>query len=357
MRRTFSLALAAVGLCAIAGGPARADEPGPGSGFCDWVEGVAASESALLLSPELFASFGYLDQGVVADAPEATGDDLRLIAGVRYSLTGALEGLTVRRRARAQCRRYRAAAGVQSATQRRALAARARVLDAALRRAEEMLQAAERDVAGRRMTAQDAAATRIRVDELRALAAATRAEIAALGAAAGGAEDGAGALRAFHEADAEVMRQEGRLRRARAWDLSVRVGHDSFLGPADDDRSSLFAVVSVGVNLGALFQGGAEERAASGRRRFVQDEQPAGGEPALHHLRVLGREERRRAEETAVLVADLEQQLRDLERIGSETGRRTRQMLWFEWVKVKAEHEYLRAHVDGITALVGELDR
>ena len=359
MRRPLSIALgSALGAAlaaALAAPAARAEESA--SGYCDWVEGVAASESALLFSPAVFASLGFLDQGPIAIAPEATGDDMRITAGVSYRITGVIEGIAVRRRARAECRRHRALARVGDATLRRALEARAAVLEEALGRSDRLLDRTERDLAGRRVTAQDATALRLRVDELRARAARTRAEIAALGAPGGGGEgegDAGGALLAYHQADREVARQEARLRRTRAFDLSVRAGYDAFTGPIDDDESPLFAVVQVGVNLGALLPGGAEERAASGRRRFIEEERGGAAEPSLRALRVLAAEQRRRAEQTAVLVADLEKQLADLEQVGGDTGRRFRDTVWFELVKVRAEHAYLRAHAAGLAALVGE---
>ena len=357
MRRPLSIALASALGVALAAPAARAEEPA--SGYCDWVEGVAASESALLFSPAVFASLGFLDQGPIAIAPEATGDDMRITAGVSYRITGVFEGIAVRRRARAECRRHRALARVGDETVRRALEARYAVLEKALGRSDRLLDRVERDLAQRRVTAQDATALRLRVDELRALAARTRADIAALGAPGGGGSGGSGgeaggALLAYHQADREIARQEARLRRARAFDVSVRAGYDAFTGPIDDDESPLFAVVQVGVNLGALLQGGAEERAASGRRRFVEQERGGAGEPSLRALRVLAAEQRRRAEQTGVLVADLEKQLADLERVGGETGRRFRDTVWFELVKVRAEHAYLQAHAAGLAALVGE---
>lgn len=345
-RRPYVMALAAS--CALAAplASARAD------GYCDLVEGVASSESALLFAPELFASYGYLDQGVILTIPEASGDDTRLTAGVSYRLSGIVEGFAVKNRARADCERHLALGRLQRATVFRGLAARARVLDDAALRADRILEIIERDFKQRRATAQDVTATRLRVDEIRALAAANRSEIVRLGALKRGGDTG-GAVRDYYAADDEVQKQEGRLRRLRAVDVSVRFGYDAFTGPIDDDENPLFGVVSVGVNLGALFQGGAEERAAAGRRRYVREEREGNGEPSLRQLRSLAEQEKQRAEQTAVLVEDLEQQLADLKDVGGETGRRYRETVWFELVKVKAEHEYHKAYAAGLADLAG----
>ena len=340
------MVLATWSALAVPAATARAD------GYCDFVEGVASSESALLFAPELFATYGYLDQGPVVTIPEASGDDTRLTAGVAYRLSGIVEGIAVKSRARADCDRHRALGRLQRATAYRGLAARARILDDAVERADRILEMVDRDFAQRRATAQEVTATRIRVDEIRALAAATRSEIVKLGAVKGKGGTG-GAIRDYYAADDEVMRQEGRLRRLQAWDVSVRVGYDAFTGPIDDDENPLFAAVSVGFNLGALFQGPAEERAAAGRRRFVREERSGATEPTLRQLRLLARQEKERAQRTAVLVEDLERQLADLKDVGGETGRRYREMVWFELVKIKAEHEYHKAYAAGLAELAG----
>jgi hypothetical protein len=318
-------------------------------GYCDHVEGVAAAERALLYAPELFGSVGFVEQTAAIDAPEQTSDDLRITAGIRYRLGGLYQAGVVRRRARADCRRHHALSQVQDATAYRALAARVRVLDDALAQAEQMLDDARADLAARRATTQEVTATRLRVDELRELAAQGRIALEALPAPADGSSP-AGALAAFYAADAEVERQDGRLRRARAWDVSVRVGYDRFLAN-DADETPVFAVVSVNFNLGWLVQGSANRRAADGRRRAVRDDR---GVVAIDRLRAMLAIEQRRQDEAGVLVADLEDQLEQLRRIGGDSSRRHRATVWFEWVKLKAEHAYLAAHVESLQAVLGE---
>jgi hypothetical protein len=340
------LATRALAACCALSTRAHAD------GYCDWVEGVASSESALLFAPELFASYGVLDQGPVVTVPDASGDDTRLTAGVAYRLTGIVEGFAVRSRAEADCSRYRALSRLRRGTVHRALTARARILNDAARRADRIMERIERDLGQRRTTAQEVTATRIRVDEIRTMAANTRSEIAALGEVGEG--DSKGAIRAYFDADGEVERQEGKLRRLKAWDVSLRVGYDAFTSPIDDDESPLFAVVSVGFNLGALFQGPGESRAAAGRRTYVREERATSTEPTIRQLRLMARQERQRAEETSVLVEDLEKQLEELKEVSGDTGRRFREMVWFELVKIKSEHEYHRAYADGLAELAGD---
>ncbi|KAB2886461.1 MAG: hypothetical protein F9K40_22115, partial [Kofleriaceae bacterium] len=83
---------AAVAVLATAA-TARAD------GYCDHVKAVAAAESATLVAPELFTSFGYVEQPAAAAIPTTTSDDLRFTLGVKYSLGNLYEGAVTRRRA------------------------------------------------------------------------------------------------------------------------------------------------------------------------------------------------------------------------------------------------------------------
>lgn len=342
---SFAAVVSAV-LVAASAGPAAAE----GDAYCDYVEGVAAAESALLLSPELFGTFGYIDQPV-GSAPEATSNDLRVTAGVQVRLGSMYQGLLTRRRAKADCRRSRALDQVDAGTLRRALDAQAKVLDAALPRAKKILAQADADLRARRASAAEVTATRVRVDALRELATRTRAELEALPAASSG--NAGAALGAYHHADAEVEDAEASLRRAEAWQLDLRVGYDQFLDEQDD--SPYFAMVSVGFNIGWLFQGGANQRAASARRRMVREQHAAGRANATTaRLRAMLEVETRRAEETAALAGDLEQQVEQLRQIGGDAARRFRDTVWFEWVQAKAEHEYYAAHVAGLREVLGE---
>lgn len=342
--RTAGVIITLGGLVLCAAAPARAEDA-----YCDYVENVAAAESATLFAPELFASFGYVDQAGTIDIPDSTSDDLRVTAGLRVGLSRMYQGLLTRKRATADCRRNTALGQVQGETTYRALEARARVLEDALDQAEKILAEADADLDARRATAQEVFATRLRVDQLREQAAATRRALDELPKPAEG-RSMAGALAAYYDADADVESADASLRRARAWDLSVRFGYDKFLEA--DDESPYFAVLQLNVNLGVVFQGKANREAAAARRRLVREE--AGGQvkSTTTRLQALLAIEKQREAETAVLVEDLEQQLKALRRLGGD-ARRLRDTVWFEWVKARAEHEYFAAHVASLSAILG----
>ena len=317
-------------------------------GYCDYVEGVANAQAAIQMSPELVGAVGYVEQpDQQINGGETKG--LRLIAGVRYKLSGIYEGNATRGRAKADCRRHRAFEQVRGETTSRALAARLAVLDSALVEAEKILKSDEQDFQARRMTAQEATATRVRVEELRTLAAEDHRQLATLPAPS--ERPLAGALQMYRNADADIEMYEAKLRRAQAIDVSVRLGIDEF--PERSNPSPYFAVVSVGLNLGLLFQAPANSRAAAARKKLVQSGQGLGIEGQVDRLHETLDIESKRVKETEALVKELERQLDALNRIGGEESKRYKQTVWFEWVKAKAQHAYLATHVETIQEVLG----
>ena len=330
------LVLALVGAAGVASAQPADD------GYCEHVEGVADATSAIQLAPSLEGHFGYVEQSPTSVTPDASTTNLRLIAGMRYRLTGIYEGLATRAHGDADCRRHRALERVRGETMARALAAKARVIDDALGEAETILALTAADAEARRTTAQEATATRLRVDELHELAAEAHRELSALPTPT--AEPLGAALTAYHRADAEMEDAEASLRRAQGIDLSVRAGIDDFLtGP---NALQYFAVVSVGVNLGLLWQGRGNDRAAAGRKRLVMSgHDPLGVDATLERVETEIAVETKRAEQVAALVGDLERQLESLGKLPGEDAKRYRQTVWFDAVKARAEAAYLTAHL------------
>jgi hypothetical protein len=325
--------------------PALADD-----GYCDYVQGTASAESATLFAPEVFGQVGYIELNSVSGmgSPDLETDGTRIVGGVRWRLSGILEGSATRDRASADCTRHRALEAVRGDTMRAAFEARGKVYEAAIPEAEKILAATNADFEARRATAQEATATRLRVEDLRRAATENAAQLRALPAASGTSI--AGALATFHQADADMEDAEARIRRWKAVDLSVRAGIDEYLVIDTGDRSPFFAVVSLGVNLGMFFQGPGNSRAASGRKRLL-----ASGRDSLSQESTvaLAQAAAKRAADTATLEADLKRQIDALDRVGGDDSRRYRLIVWFDWIKARAEHAYHEALSQALNQVVG----
>ena len=331
---------------------AHAEDAPADDGYCDYVQGVAKAQAAVLFAPTVFSQFGLIEQAPGAANPDIQSGGLRLIAGVRVSLDGIYKGLATRDRARADCRRHKALEQVRGETAYQAFDARAKVLDGALAETDKILAQTKEDLDARRLTAQEATATRLRVEELRQLAEQTHRELGLLPQPTGTL---GGAIGAFERADAEVEAYEGKLRRAQAFDVSLRVGLDQFLDNSQDNPSPYFAVVAVGVNLGVLFQSSANERAAAGRKRLLKSgRDPLASDATTERVRAMIEVESRREKETAALEADLQRQYDAIGRVGGEESKRYRQTVWFELIKIRAEHAYLQAHLRALREVLGQ---
>ena len=337
--------------CLLAPGVALADAPAD-DGYCDYVEGVASATAAPLVAPEVFGQFGYIEQAPFAINPTATSDNLRAIGGVRYSLTNLYGGLATKDRGQADCRRHSALLRVRGASAARALAARVAVYDEAQGEADKIMNEVESDLQAKRTTAQEATATRLRVEELRSLSADARRELAALPPP----DDRplSSVLAKFQSADAAMEDADARVRTSQAYDVSVRFGFDQFLeGP--NQSTQYFAVLQLGINLGALWMPGSNRQAAAGRSRYVRSgHDPLGADATVEMLRGMIDVESKRAEQTSALVADLDRQLEALARVGGEDSKRYRQTVWFDYIKAKADLAYLKAHVKALREVVGE---
>ncbi|HEY5925773.1 MAG TPA: hypothetical protein VIV11_29000 [Kofleriaceae bacterium] len=318
---------------------------------CDHAQAVASAQSALDVAPQLFGTAGYLKTSEV----DGVGDPvvtsgMRVTAGVAYDLTGLLEGSAKRARARAVCQRHTALTQLQGASTYRGLEARAKVLDAAVGEADQQLGKLAVEVRERVATEQELVAMRLRVDDLRRLAATTRKELAAQPPPA----QATAAVATYARADDEIERMDGRLRRLAGIDVTLRGGYDRFLD-RDDDKP-YFAMVSVSINTGMLFQGGANERAAAARSRLVRDRRTRidGLDASLAELEAELVAQSQRLEQTTALIADLKAQIATIVKLGGDDGRRYQRTLWFDLVKLEAEHAFAAAQVASLNQVLGK---
>lgn len=363
-----ALSLAAGGVQAQ---PASAPSMGTGSppedvdvGYCRFVRGVADAEAAVLMAPDVFLMAGAVNAGEASGSSAPLGSPkLRLTAGVGYDLVDFYRGLTLRRRAEADCRRHQVLSALQAAVQagatgigtEAALAARAAVLEAALPQGEQLLTGLREDVREGRATLAELNALQLRLDSLRALASDTARERALLASRAPLPNRPLSALLLeLREADDAVEERSAGLRAAAAWEVRLRGGYDEVFDVRQD--VPLFGTLTVSYNLGGLWQSGANTRAREGRRAAAEEEVEGIHRRVallLQELRAAREAEQTRLRELTVLVTDLEGQLRGIDALETSRARRYRDYLLLELAKLRAEQAYLKAHVEGLDAFLG----
>ena len=335
-----------------------------GDAYCTYAESVAKSESALLFSPQLFLDYGVVNGNDVttgAGGLTSAAPTQRLTFGARYSLVaGLVRGVVNRQRASADCARYRAESGLsrflvenREGVSPGALDAKLAVLRAAMPRAQEVLRNLKNSVERSHATVEELEATQVRVDDLEtslSQAETLRAGLPSRSTLPAPDE----LLRRHREADAEVTRYESRLRLTEAFDVQVRGGYDQFFGLRD--VTPLFGVVSLVINPAGLYMPFAESDAARAKARVVRMENDSVEQKAEllnARLTALLAGEKRRLGEVRVLLADVEGRIHALEAIESDKLRRFREAMWFDWVKLKAEQEFLRVHTAELSTTLG----
>lgn len=369
-RTTF----AGITLAALAAATtAKAQSKEDAAAYCEYVTGIADSDSALDMWPTLFGTAGLVPSVEVTAAPGGgqtvsgggtlLGPTKRVIAGANYSFSGLYRGIQMRSGARAECRRYQAISELHAFLEsnkegrtRSSLDAKLRVVDEAVPKAEAMLAAAKGALEQSRATVEQVHALELRVDALRSLAAETRAERDAMARAPQPpARPITDVLLARDEAEAEAERHEAHVRESRAWDVSVRGGYDQIFGTSAS-YTPLFGLVTVTANVGGLFQPAAEDRALAGRVAWARRQIEGADdrvEQYVARLRALRASDRKRLEDTRALLDDVETRWKALQALPGDRVVEVAQYVWFDLVRLRAEHAYLTTHVADLDRLLG----
>ncbi|MDC0707030.1 hypothetical protein POL68_00960 [Stigmatella sp. ncwal1] len=354
---------AALHVASAQSNPSAQEEGGPSApAWCEYTRSVAAAESAVLLAPEVFGSAGVVNAGDAAGDAPLGSQTLRLTAGLGYNVVNAYRGVTLRRRAEAECRRYKAFAALQSAFQAGAeigtgpaFAARLAVLEAAIPEGARLLEALKVDLQEGRATVEELNGLQLRLEQLRTLAYETarmRERLAHLPPPP--SQPLPTLLQALHAADDEVERLAGTLRRTAAWDIRLRGGYDELIDVRQD--VPLFGVLTVSYNLGGWAQSKANARARSTRQQASTEEVegfPQQVERMLQDLRATRRLEETRLREVSALAGDLEGQLREVQALETVKVRRFRDYLVLEVARLRAEQAWLQAHLNALEAFLG----
>jgi hypothetical protein len=338
--------------------PAAAD-------YCEYVSGVSTSQAVILESPILFGSLGSASAEILPSPLSATtsvANRTRFFGGASYSLGNVQRGRALKHAARADCEQYEITAGLEAFLQENwealtsdALDARAQVLREALVQAKEILSRLERLLETHVATSQEYHGMQLRNDELLQILEQTDSD---MGKASKSEALAMFPLNEMLKKQQDLLtRQEieqGKSREAGAWDVSASAGLQRILNA--NQSSPYFASITLSVNLGRLWQAAAERRATDGFHRWIQED-PTGPSARtymlLDHFQAIQTAEAKRLRETEILMQDLEQRLESVRGLGNEKVQSYEDYVWFDYVKIKAEHAYLVAHLKDLSAVGG----
>lgn len=347
--------------------PSQYLNPPSAEGYCDYVSGVAASQSADLMSPVVFGAVGNASAELLPStlSPITTiADRTRVFGGATFSLGSVQRGRALKQVAHADCEQYRVTAGLEAFLQDNwdaltsdALEARAEVLQEGLDHTKEILTRTSRLLEAHVSTTQEFHGVQLRRDELLQILEQTNSD---MGRAAKSESLALFSLPELLRKQEDLLGrkevEEGRAREAGAWDISVRGGFQQVIN-APQERP-FFANLTVSFNLGRLWQGNAERRASGGFRRWLEED-PTGASVRtsvlLEHFRAIQTAESERLRETDILLDDLQQRLESVRNVGDQKAQSYEDYVWFDYIKIKAEHAYLVAHLKDLSVVAGKI--
>ena len=334
--------------------------------YCKFVSGVATSQADILKSPVLFASLGSASAEILPSALSSTtsvANRTRFFGGASYSIGNVERGQALKHEAKADCEQYEITAGLEAFLQENwealtsnALDARAQVLRDALVQSKDILGRSQKLLEAHVATSQEYHAMQLRNDELLQILEQTDSD---MGKAA---KSESLAMLPLHEMLKKqqdlLTRQEieqGRFREAGTWDISATAGAQRIINAGQS--SPYFASITLSVNPGRLWQTGAERRATEGFHRWIQED-PTGPSVRtymlINHFLAIQTAETKRLLETETLMSDLEQRLESVRAIDNDKVQSYSDYVWFDYIKIKAEHAYLVAHLKDLAAVAGK---
>jgi hypothetical protein len=331
--------------------------------YCQYSESVAEDERRTLMTPHLVASAGKVN--FLSGEKSAVGNStLRQTIGLSYSLQETLRGMAVNTRAHADCERYKASSMLLQFLELRvqslevaAIAARLTLLENALPTAELIVSRTKADVAAFRTTNAHLDAMSIRLDRLRAgMDQNRKALVTPVGSVPPPRFSSLRQAIAQQQAeDATYERSMSRIRRSTGWNLTVQGGYEHLSNVRD--YSPYYWTVNFDMSLGLFSRHRAAEEAVSAHVAFLSQDPLGPTQRAKVLLSKLQSDllvEQSRLTDNTILLREMEGRVDSLKLIRDIKASEYSDDVWFEMIELRAEHEYLRVHIDTLKQVVGD---
>lgn len=332
--------------------------------YCQYVESTANDQRQTLMLPRVVASLAK-ENLLSGQSSGVATSTVRGRLGAEYKLEDIFHGVAVRSLARADCNRYRASATLVSFLELGeqgllgdALSAKLAVLEPAIPVAEALLSRTRVDLAAFRTTSTQMDALSTRLDRLRAAAEESR-EILESAVPVGATPPPATSLlQAIHDQQVQDLAYErslGQIRHASVWDVRVDSGYEHLSNV--QAYSPYYWSLNLDVSLGLFSRRHPEETAAIAHSNFLVED-PSGlthrANALLRTLELDLAHDQKRLRENTALLNELEDRYDNLKLIKDERAASYADDLWFEVIDLRAEHEYLRMHINTLRKVVGQ---
>jgi hypothetical protein len=372
MHRSIRMMSCVIAICAASGTAAaqgRPEAPAPNDAInaatdasCQYVRAVAASTSALLLSPQVFVSGGMIAGSDSSGGGAATPAIPRLMAGLSYSASNAVRGLETRKLAEAECARAHEFNSLlafvfvhRDGASPVALDGKLRVLEEAKPRVERLVAQARTAFAENRITGDEMLALLSKADGVAFSIEETRGRSRAALGNMKAPDASLSELLARRDArERESEAHQAALRQAQAWDVSVRGGYDQAFGVRQP--VPMFGMLTVTLNPGYFWQRSPDTAAVQARGAVSRTSLEAPSERATdlaRQLREVLVTERSRLVQVTALVDELSTRLREIEAVEGDRARTIADNLWLTLVPLRADRAYLTLHTEALARVLG----
>jgi hypothetical protein len=328
--------------------------------YCRYVQAVGASNSALLFSPTLFATFSNIPTSATGADDSLFGSSrARLQAGVGVSPVRIYRGFVTNDLAKAECRRHASevrtpvVAPGRLVNERGALVAKLRVLDEAIATGQAAREKLRAQLETSLATVEEYGTLVLQLDGLNEERGQTSARLALLPAEAAPSAPQDLAERAAAEDAAQEA--HARLRRSQAVELDIRAGYYRIFGV--EQKLPLFAMATLEFSPGWLWQSSAEASARQAHRAWIKARlAPRAPEPELHgQLTDALQATQRRSQEVASTIADLDVRRAKAQGVPGEHAQHFATVMWLQLAKLRAERAYLDEYAAALRRALAQL--
>ena len=346
------------GIASAAQGSSANTELEVGS-YCRYVQAVGESNSALLFSPTLFATFSNIPTSATgADSNVFGASRARLQLGVSVSPMRIYRGLITNDVARAECRRYASEVrtppvALAPITGRTALVAKMHVLEDAIAHGQVVRAKLRVRLETSLATVDEYGALVLQLDGLQDELSQAAAKLAQL--PLGPTPNAPGSLAERAAAEDAAQDAQARLRRSQALEFELRAGYYRIFG--QEQKVPLFAIASLEFSPGWLWQGSTEARAREAHSSWVRARlaPPAPPPEVQAQLREALSANRKRANELVLTMSDLEMRRKTAEAVPGEQAQHFAEVMWLQLARLRANRAYLDEYGIELQAAISRL--
>ncbi len=330
------------------------------SDYCQWLEGKARSEKAVLQWPSLGASYSHRIRGdSILDEQIYTS---QATLGLQFSPVGFYQGWLISDLSKSECQRYASSLKIDTILKYAdhldggaGLTEEIKILKEAQAKASEILLSYEKLFQDKVITLPELYEIKSRVEAMAGNLFTAENEMAKLSALPAFPKESAATLiSSYLKADEETESLEAAQRKTSAWIFNLRADAERYV--AVNESTNFVGTINLGFKLGGLFQGGADSDALEARKRLAKKSVSLSPAVKLSSLRNnisknLETEKKRLVEITS-LTNFLKGRIAALKNAGTLHSKRMADSYWLDMLRYDAQAANLKSRIEAMSVFL-----